>query len=167
MPKRFVIEAVMMAIYGQLLVPTRPVEYYIPYTTILELYEFRTGDQPLMPDAEDELYVREKIDEMIRFFEEPLNRKKIEKILNVPWKKTSLLVNDRVTLQVVNALDNAQYGEMFDPVETELILTGLSEQIPLLTDQLDFIDDVIKAEIPIQVFDIEDFEYALDEHDDL
>ena len=45
-------------------------------------------------------------------------------------------------------LDNAQYGEQFDPIETELILSGLTEKVPLLTDQIDFIDRVIEAEIP-------------------
>ncbi|MGV2644703.1 ADP-heptose synthase, partial [Clostridium perfringens] len=39
MTRIFVTEAVMLAIYGQLLVPPKPVEYIIPYTTILELYE--------------------------------------------------------------------------------------------------------------------------------
>lgn len=164
MHKRFVLEAVMIAIYGQLLVPDRPVEYYIPYTTILELYEIQSDAQPIMPDANEEIVVREKIADMIRFFEEPLNRKKIERALTVPWRKASLLVNELVTLQIVNALDNAQYGDEFDPVETELILTCLhhEEKIPLITDQTDLIDRLIDASIPVLVFDIDDFEYALD-----
>lgn len=41
MPRQFVTEAVMMAIYGQLLAPRSPVEYIVPYTTIMELYELR------------------------------------------------------------------------------------------------------------------------------
>jgi len=163
MHKRFAMEAVMIAIYGQLLVPNRTVEYYIPYSTIMELYEFQSDTQPLMPDSHEEGIVRAKIDEMIRYFEEPLNRKKLERALTVPWRKASLIVNDRVTFQVVHALDNAQYGELFDPIETELILTGLQEQIPLITDQQDFIEHIIEAEIPVQVFDIEDFEYALED----
>lgn len=162
MHKRFAIEAVMFAIYGQLLVPDRPVEYIIPYSTILELYELKDEQQPLMPDAYEVQHVRAKIEEMIRFFEEPLNRKKIEKALTVPWRKASILVNDHVTFQVIYALDNAQYGDQFDPIETELILSGLTEKVPLLTDQIDFIDRVIEAEIPIQVYDIEDFAYALE-----
>jgi len=155
----------MIAIYGQLLVPDQPVEYYIPYSTIMELYDFKTDDQPLMPDPHEDEHVRTKIDEMIRFFEEPLNRKKIERGLSAPWRKSSLLVNELVTFQVVNAIDNAQYGEHLDPIETELVLTGMMEQIPILTDQLDFIDKVIEAEIPVQVFDIEDFEYAMELQD--
>jgi len=155
----------MIAIYGQLLMPDRPVEYYIPYSTVMELYDFKSDDQPLMPDAHEEEHVRTKIDEMIRFFEEPLNRKKIERALSAPWRKASLLVNDLVTFQVVYAIDNAQYGEHLDPIETELVLTGMMEKIPILTDQLDFIDKVIEAEIPVQVFDIEDYEYALELQD--
>jgi len=162
MQKRFALEAVMIAIYGQLLMPDRPVEYYIPYSTVLELYDFRTDEQPLMPDPHEDEHVRTKIDEMIRFFDEPLNRKKIERALTAPWRKASLLVNDLVTFQVVYAFDNAQYGEHLDPIETELVLTGMMEKIPILTDQLDFIDKVIEAEIPVQVFDIEDYEYALE-----
>jgi hypothetical protein len=162
MHKRFALEAVMIAIYGQLLMPDRPVEYYIPYSTIMELYDFKTDDQPLMPDAREDEHVRKKIEEMIRFFEEPLNRKKIERALAAPWRKASLIVNDLVTFQVVYSIDNAEYGEHLDPIETELVLTGLMEKIPILTDQLDFIDKVIEAEIPVQVFDIEDYEYALE-----
>lgn len=162
MHKRFALEAVMIAIYGQLLVPDRPVEYYIPYSTVMELYEYQSDHAPLMPDAHEESRVRAKIDEMIQFFEAPLNRKKLERSLNVPWRKASLLVNDHVTLQIVYALDNAQYGEQFDPIETELILTGIHEGIPLLTDQFDMIERIIEAEIPVQVYDIEDYEYALE-----
>ncbi len=46
MPKRFAIEAVMIAIYGQLLVPARPVEYLIPYSSVLELYDFKRDQEP-------------------------------------------------------------------------------------------------------------------------
>lgn len=162
MHKRFAIEAVMIAIYGQLLVPNRPVEYIIPYSTVMELYDFQTDNEPLLPDSQEEQYVREKIADMIRFFEEPLNRKKIERALTAPWRKASLLVNEHVMFQIIYALDNAQYGEHLDPIETELILTGLAEEIPILTDQLDFIEKVIEAEIPVQLFDIEDFEFALE-----
>ena len=49
MSRRFVIEAVMIAIYGQLLLPKRPVEYRIPYTTVMELYDMKDSPDPLMP----------------------------------------------------------------------------------------------------------------------
>lgn len=48
MPRQLVTEAVMVAIYGQLLAPSAPVEYLIPYTTVLELYELQSSTEPLM-----------------------------------------------------------------------------------------------------------------------
>ncbi|WP_199614325.1 ADP-heptose synthase [Paenibacillus alkalitolerans] len=163
MRKRFVIEAVMAAIYGELMVPNRPVEYLFPYSTVMELYEMKDSSEPVMPEAGDDAHVKQKISEMIAFFEEPLNRKKIERAFGAPWRLSPpLLVNDNVSFVVVNSMENAQYGETFDPIETELILSSLREQVPILTDQLDFMDRVIDTEVPIQVFDIEDFEYALE-----
>lgn len=160
--QRFTIEAVMLAIYGQLLVPGRQVEYMIPYTTIMELYEFQDDPQPFMPDTDDERHIRGKIQELIQFFEEPLNNKKITRSLTVPWKKASFPINESVTLQVVHAVDNAQYGEYLDPVETELVLTAIHEQAPLLSDQEDFIEKIIESDVSVQIFDIDDFEYALE-----
>jgi hypothetical protein len=162
--RRFVIEAVMLAIYGQLLMPGRQVEYLIPYSTILELYDMRESPDPVMPDPEEDVHVKEKIGELIAFFEEPLNKKKIEKTIVTPWKKSSpILVNAETTLTIVYAIDNAQFGEAFDPVETELLLTAMREQAPILTDQLEFIDKLIEHEVPVQAFDIEDFEFAVEE----
>jgi hypothetical protein len=164
MRRRFVIEAVMVATYGQLLVPSRPIEYVIPYSTIMELYDMKDGADPIMDDPQDDKHVREKIGELIGFFEEPLNRKKIEKALQVPWRESSpLLLNELVQFTVVHAVDNAQYGEYFDPVETELLLTAMKLQTPLLSDQFEFQDKLIEAEVPVQVYDIEDFEFAVEE----
>jgi hypothetical protein len=163
MSRRLVIEAVMVATYGQLLVPSRPVEYIIPYSTIMELYEMRDSGEQVMPDPEDDVHVKGKIAELIAFFEDPFNKKKVERALGMPWRKSPpLIVNDKVTFTVVYAVDNAQYGETFDPIETELILTSLHEQAPLLTDQLEFLDRAFEAEVPIQIFDVDDFELALD-----
>ena len=163
MRRRFVIEAVMTAIYGQLLVPGRPVEYIIPYSTILELYDMRDSDEPVMPDPEDDAHVKQKIGELIAFLEESFNKKKIERALVAPWRSSPpLLINENVTFTVIYAVENAQYGEIFDPIETELILTSQREQSPLLTDQLEFVDKLIEEEVPVQVFDVEDFEYALE-----
>lgn len=154
----------MIAIYGQLLVPSRSVEYVIPYSTILELYEMRESDEPVMPEPEDDVHVKEKIVELISFFEDPFNKKKVERALQAPWRKSPpLLVNDRVTFSVVYAIDNAQYGEQFDPIETELILTSIKEKLPILTDQFEFQDKVIAAGVPVQLFDVDDFEYAVEE----
>ncbi len=165
MSRRFVTEAVMIPVYGQLLVPSQPVEYIIPYSTILELYEFRTSSEPVMPEPDDDAHVKTKIEELVHFFEEPLNKKKIERAIAVPWKKSApLLVNDQVAFTVMNAIDNAQYGELFDPIETELILASIREQAPILTDQLEFTDKVIDAGLPVKIFDIEDFHYAVEEY---
>ncbi|WP_028551235.1 hypothetical protein [Paenibacillus sp. UNC451MF] len=164
MRKSFVIEAVMIAVYGELLVPGQPVEYIVPYTTIQELYELKDSKEPIMPDPNDEPHVRQKITELIGLLEEPLNRKKIERALNVPWAKSPPMpLNDVVTLTMVNSYDNEEYGEAFDPIETELVLTSIREHAPILTDQPDFIEKVIEAAIQVQVYDLDDFEFAIED----
>ncbi|MDF2959668.1 MAG: ADP-heptose synthase [Paenibacillus sp.] len=163
MRRRLVIEAVMIAIYGEMLVPDRDVEYLVPYSTIQELYELRESKDPIMPDPDDEHHVRVKIGELISLLEEPFNRKKIERALSVPWaKSTPLPLNSKVSLTIIYAVENAEYGEHFDPIETDLILTSLHEKAPLLTDQPEFTDKLIEAEVPVQVFDMEDFDYAVE-----
>ncbi|NOU95865.1 ADP-heptose synthase [Paenibacillus sp. LMG 31456] len=163
MRRRLVIEAVMLTIYGEMLVPDREVEYLVPYSTIQELYELRESKEPIMPDADDELHVRTKINELINMTEEPFNRKKIERALSVPWAKSSPLpLNSKVTLTIIYAVENAEYGEQFDPIETDLILTSLHEKVPMLTDQPEFVDRLIEAEVPVQVYDMDDFEYAVE-----
>lgn len=163
MSRPFVTEAVMVAIYGQLLAPPAPVEYIVPYTTILELYEFQSAD-PMMDNPADDQHVKSKINELISYFEEPLNKKKIERALSVPWTKSpSILFGDQVSITIVNAMDTAQYGEYFDPIETELILTSQRLGIPILTDQVELIARIIEAASPVQVFDIDDFDFAMDD----
>ncbi|WP_424768918.1 ADP-heptose synthase [Paenibacillus sp. sgz302251] len=164
MRRRFVIEAVMVATYGHLLVPSRPIDYVVPYSSIAELYEMRDGADPVMDDPDDDGHVKTKINELIAFFEDSLNRKKITKAMQVPWRESSpLLLNEKIQFTVVHAIDNAHYGEMFDPIETELLLTGLKLGVPLLSDQFEFQDKLIEAEVPVQVYDIEDFEFAVEE----
>ncbi|MFE5322050.1 ADP-heptose synthase [Paenibacillus sp. NPDC056579] len=164
MRKSFVIEAVMIAVYGELLVPNEPVEYFIPYSTIRELYELKDSKEPIMPDSSDDAHVRTIIVQLIELLEEPLNRKKIEKALGVPWAKSPPMpLNDAVTLTMVNSYDNEEYGEAFDPIETELILTAIREKTPILTDQIEFIEKVIEAAIPVQVYDLDDFDFAVEE----
>jgi hypothetical protein len=163
MSRRFVIEAVMVAIYGQLLAPGEAVQYLIPYSTIMELYEMRDRNEQVMPDPDDDVHVKQKIGELIAFFEDSFNKKKLERALTASWRESPpLLVNELVSFVVVNAIDNAEYGEAMDPIETELILTALKWQIPVLTDQFEFIDKVIESAIPVVVFDIDDFEYAME-----
>ncbi|MFC4809559.1 ADP-heptose synthase [Paenibacillus sp. GCM10023250] len=164
MRRRFVIEAVMVATYGQLLVPSRPVDFVLPYSTIMELYDMKDGSEPVMDDPEDDKHVKGKIQELIGFFEDPFNRKKIERALQMPWRESSpLLLNDTVQFTVVHAVDNAQYGEYFDPIETELLLTSMKLGVPLLSDQFEFQDKLLEAEVPVQVYDIEDYEFAVEQ----
>jgi hypothetical protein len=164
MRRRFVIEAVLVATYGHLLVPSRPIDYVVPYSSIAELYEMRDGAEPVMDDPDDDGHVKTKINELISFFEDSLNRKKIEKAMQVPWRVSSpLLLSDTIQFTVVHAVDNAHYGELFDPIETELLLTCLKLNLPLLSDQFEFQDKLIEAEVPVQVYDIEDFEFAVEE----
>jgi hypothetical protein len=164
MSRRFVIEAVMIAIYGQLLLPKRPVDYRIPYSTVMELYDLRESEEPIMQDAEDERHVRIKIGEMIEFFEDPFNKKKLERALTTPWRESPPLpINENVTFIVVNAVENMQYGETFDPIETEIVLSSLRLQCPVLTDHVDFQDKVVQNGVPIQLYDIDDFEFAVEE----
>lgn len=154
----------MIAIYGQLLQPKRSVEYRIPYTTIMELYDLRESEEPIMQDPDDERHVRDKIGEMIAFFEDPFNKKKLERALAAPWKESPPLpINEHVTFIVVNAVENMQYGELFDPIETEIILASLRLQAPVVTDHVEFQDKVVQNAVPIQLYDIDDFEYAVEE----
>ncbi|MZQ81491.1 ADP-heptose synthase [Paenibacillus sp. 5J-6] len=163
MSKTFIIEAVMLAVHGQLMLPGQPVTYIIPYTSIQELYELQAGSEPIMLEEEDDGFVKQMIGELIAFFEESFNKKKIEKALVAPWRKSPPLpINEHVTLMIVLAIDTEVYGEQFDPIETELILTSMKEQAPILTDQFDLIERLIQAEIPVQAFDVEDFEFAVE-----
>ncbi|MFC7679503.1 ADP-heptose synthase [Paenibacillus sp. GCM10028914] len=160
----FVTEAVMLAIYGQLLLPAQPVEYIIPYKTVLELYELKSSEEPLMHTPPDDHHVRTKINELIRYFEEPLNKKKIDRALQVPWAKSpSIPLTETTLVTILNAMDTAPYGELFDPVETELLMTAQRIQAPVLTDQYEFIQRIIDSSIPIQVYDIDDFDFALEQ----
>ncbi|WP_068776095.1 ADP-heptose synthase [Paenibacillus sp. FJAT-26967] len=164
MGRRFVIESVLVAIYGQLMVPSRPVEYILPYSTLAELYELKDSPEPVMPDEQEDAHVKSMIGELIQFFEDSLNKKKIERALAVPWRKSPpILVNEMVSFTIINSVDNAHYGEIFDPIETELILTAIHEKVPMLTDQIELVDKMIQGEVPVQVFDVEDFEFALED----
>lgn len=60
-------------------------------------------------------------------------------------------------------MENAQYGEAVDPIETEIILTSLREQAPIVTDQVELMDKIIQAEIPVQVYDVYDFDFAVEQ----
>ncbi len=164
MRHRFVMEAVLAAAYGHLLVPANPVDFVLPYASVAELYELNNTTDPIMEDPEEDELVKQNIGHLIGFFDEPLNRKKIERALQVPWRESApLLLNDMVQFTVVNSVDHATFGELFDPVETELIVLASKLNLPLLTDQVDFQTQLIEAEIPIHIYDIEDFEFAVED----
>jgi len=163
MPKQFVIEAIMLAIYGELMAPAEPVEYLVPLSTIYELDEFYHSPQPIMPDPDDDKHVRKIMWDMIQFFSDPFHRKRIEKKLIAPWSTVTFPFPNGVTLRVVKVEDNAMWGELFDPVETQLLLTAMRFEKPLLTDQTDWQDRILEYVVPVQFYDIDDFEFALEQ----
>lgn len=165
MPRQFIIEAVMVAFYGELLQPTGPVEYIVPYTSILELYELQSTPEIIMSNLDQDQHVKQQMKYLTTYLEEPLNRKKIERSLHIPWAKSaSIPLGDSIVITIVNAVDTEVYGEDFDPIETELLLIAQRLEIPLLTDQFDFIQRIIEGGLPVQVFEIEDFQFAMEEN---
>ncbi|QQE75666.1 ADP-heptose synthase [Brevibacillus composti] len=163
MSKQFVIEAIMLAIYGELMAPSQPVEYFIPSSTIYELDEFYHSPEPIMPDPDDDMHVRKVMREMSQFFADPFNRKRLEKGLIAPWSCIPFTFPGGVTIQVVKVEDTAFWGELFDPVETQILLTGMHFDIPVITDQPDYQDRILEYVVPVQFYDIDDFEFALEQ----
>ncbi|ASA22124.1 ADP-heptose synthase [Paenibacillus donghaensis] len=164
MSRQFVTEAIMMVIYGELLAPGNPVEYIIPYISVMELYEVADSAEPVMNDPEEDKYIRPKIRELISYFEEPLNAKKIDRCLAVPWAKSSgILLGSQVQIKIINSIDTAPYGETFDRIETEMLLISQREKVPILTDQSELIRRIFEGSVPVQVYDVDDFEYAMEE----
>lgn len=163
MPKQFVLEAVMLAIFGELTTPGQPVEYLIPASTIYELEELIESNEPLVPDPEDERHVRKMMGEIAQFFNDPFISKRMEKELLAPWSKVTFSISNLVDVTVVKAEDNAMWGELFDPIETVLMLTAMHFEAPLLTDQIEWQDRLLEYLIPVQFYDIDDFEFALEQ----
>lgn len=163
MAKTFILEAVMLAVYGELLAPPAPVEYKIPLSTIYELEEILQRPEPIMLDQGEDEHVRKIIAQMIEYFDDPFIRKKLQKGLVAPWSTVSLPYNEEVTITVVKAEDTAYWGEAFDPVETELLLSAMRWEVPLLTDQIDLQNRMIEHQVPVQFYDIEDFTFAVEE----
>lgn len=161
--QRFVVEPILFAIFGELLFPQEPVEYIMPYSTINELYELRESEQIVTDPAQNEV-VKQNLEKVIAFFEQPFVSKKINRSLRVPWQKSSpILYAEGVTFTVVYALDNAEYGEAFDPIETELLLLAKREGAPIISDQLEFQMRVVEAKLPVTVLDVEDFGFIVEE----
>ncbi|WP_193791332.1 ADP-heptose synthase [Tumebacillus algifaecis] len=161
--QRFVVEPILFAMFGELLFPTEPIEYIIPYSTVMELYELRESDEVISDPRENER-VKANLEKVILFFEQPFVAKKLDKALRMPWQKSRpILFNENVTFTVVNAFENAEFGEGFDPVETELILVARREKVPLITDQLQLQQRIVEARIDITVLDVADFGFLVDE----
>lgn len=69
---------------------------------------------------------------------------------------------ESTTVTVMNTLDTATYGEAFDPIETELLLASQKAEAPILTDQYELIQRIVESALPVQVYDIDDFDFALE-----
>ncbi|KEO82051.1 ADP-heptose synthase [Tumebacillus flagellatus] len=165
--QRYVLEPVLFAIFVELLYPSEPVEYLIPYSTVMELYELLESDQIVTDPLQNEL-VKQNVRGLIEFFEQPLVKKKMEKILRVPWTKSSpILFSEHVTFTVVFSIDNAEYGETFDPVETELLLLARREGVPIISDQLEFEQRVVSSKAPVTVVDVADFGFLIEDAPEL
>lgn len=165
MSRQFIMEAAMLAIYGELLQPSNHVEYIIPYTSIMELYELQNSSELIMRNNEDDQHVKHQMKELTAYLEQPLNQKKINRALIIPWAKSAAIpLGELTTITIVNAYDNEAYGDSFDPVETELLLASQREHLPLLTDQFELIERIIEGGIQVQVYDIEDFQFAMEEN---
>lgn len=152
----------MLAIYGELLTPSTSVEYIIPASTIYELEEIVQTTEPIMPDPDDDKHVREVIKDMIQYFADPFKRKKMEKTLLAPWSTITFPFQEDVHLTIIKATDSAFWGEAFDPIETQLVDTALRLRSPILTDQVDLQERLLEFEVPVQFYDIEDFDFALE-----
>jgi hypothetical protein len=164
--QRFVVEPILFAMFGELLFPAEPVEYIIPYSTVMELYDLRDSEE-IVGDPKENERVKANLEKVIAFFEQPFVSKKLDKSLRVPWQKSlPILYNENVKITVVNALDNAEFGEGFDPVETELLLLARRENIPLITDQIQFQQRILEARLPVQVIDVADFGFLVEDVQD-
>lgn len=163
MSRRFVIEAVMVAIYGELLTPKTAIEYIVPYSTIMELYELHHSPDPIINNTLQDQLVKERIGQLIAYLDMPFHRKKLEQSLHIPWARSaSILFSKDIKWTIINALEQEQYGEYFDPIETEIVLVAEREKVPVLTDQIEFISKIVEGQVPVQVFDIADFQFALE-----
>ena len=162
MKLRFVTEAIMLAVYGNLLVPEEPVEFVVPASTIDELYELLNSAEPIV-EGRDDQEVRNAIKHLTAFLETPFISKKLSSLPPAAWTKSPPIpISGQASLSIIFGTEAEEFGEEFDPVETELLLTALHEKVPFLTDQPDMIDRMVEANIPVVVIDIDDFEYAVE-----
>lgn len=155
-------EPLVLAMFSELLFPSYPVRYLFPYSALQELYLLT--NERFSDDEEEEAVIHDHISTLIRFFENPFVKKKIDQTAAIPWAVSKpILYNEHISFQVVNSLDSGEFGEEFDPIETELLLIAVKEQAPLLIEDLSIQQRIIDFEIPIRVFDVADFAFALEE----
>ncbi|MFC4769022.1 ADP-heptose synthase [Effusibacillus consociatus] len=160
--RTFVTEPVVLAMFGELLQPSSPVRYLFPLSSIKELHLLL--NETLSSDDEEQTVIRSNIENLIAFFENPFVNKKIDQCSFAPWAISKpIIYHELVTFQVVNAVDTAAYGEEFDPIETELILLAMKENVPLLIEDPSIQERIVESDLPMQVFDVADFEFALEE----
>jgi hypothetical protein len=160
--RTFVTEPLVLAIFSELLFPSYPVRYLFPYSSLQELYLLT--NERFSEDDEEQAAIHDHISTLIRFFENPFVKKKIDRITAIPWAVSKpILYNGQISFQVINSSDSGEFGEEFDPIETELLMIAVKERVPLLIEDLSIQQRIIDFEIPIQVFDVADFQFALEE----
>lgn len=160
--RTFVTEPLVLALFSELLLPSYPVRYLIPYSSLQELYLF--GNERLSEDEEEQNVIMENITILIDFFENPFVKKKIDSIASIPWAVSKpILYHEQVSFQVVNSTESAEFGDEFDPIETELLLLAAKENVPLLIEDPSIQQRIIDYDVSVQVYDVADFEFALEE----
>lgn len=165
MSKTFVTELVVLAMYGELLQPPQPVCFLLPYSSLEELYMLL--DEPAIggtAEPEDQADMLASIQHLLQFLENPFVQKKIGRVLQIPWTVSHpIIYNEQVTFQFVNAQDTEFYGEEFDPIETELIEIAARHNVPLLIEDTSIHQRIIELELTVQVYDVADYVFALEE----
>ncbi|GAX89511.1 ADP-heptose synthase [Effusibacillus lacus] len=160
--RSFAVEPVVLAIYGELLQPSVPVRFLMPLSAVEELGLFL--EENFSSDEEEQAAIHSNIKRLVSFFDNPFVRKKTTLAGHPPWSVSKPVVyNEFVTVQVVNTVDTAAFGEEFDPIETELILLAMKENVPILTEDPFLQDRIVNSGLDVQVYDVEDFEFALEE----
>lgn len=160
--RTFVTEPLVLALFSELLLPSYPVRYLIPYSSLQELYLFR--NERLSEDEEEQNVMMENITILIDFFENPFVKKKVDSVASIPWAVSKpILYHEQVSFQVVNSTESAEFGDEFDPIETELLLLAAKENVPLLIEDPSIQQRIIDYDVSVQVYDVADFEFALEE----
>lgn len=158
MPRRLVIEAAVFVTYGKFLLPDLAIDYYIPYSTILELFDIERTTKPIMEDPAEDVIVKRKVTQFLQYLNHPHNRRTIDTALQTAWAVSEPIIYfDTIRLVIVNAIDQSQFTNKFDSIETELIMTALKFDAPLLCDQFQLQQNIEAANLGVHVLDIDEF----------